>query len=161
MCPCLIVAGIVSIAILLIGVLHKLLKSVCSCMSKLMKKDSFVPDDNISDGSILSYYKTLNKTNSNQNEIVIGLHYTDWCGYCKLMKPVWQQVKNDLAKTHPNVVMVENDEQANPTRGISAYPTIVKFRGGKGRTYKGRADYQQLKEFILSTNIVETSGAAW
>lgn len=125
--------------------------------------EGLVGDPNVVPGPIVSYYRTLTKEQFGENHTVVGLHYTDWCGYCKLMKPIWYELKKELSGNpdYSALVMVENDEQAKPTPGITGYPTIVKYVGGKARIYDGRADKDQLRQFILGTEILTTYGSAW
>lgn len=124
--------------------------------------ESIVPhsDQNVVDRPVRSYYKKMTAEKYGENAVVVGLHYTDWCGYCKRMKPIWEQVKESL-KDHTAVVMVENDEDKNPTPGIDAFPTIYKMRNGKLHKYNDRADFNSLRQFILSTSAGQTYGAAW
>lgn len=118
-------------------------------------------DDNVVAGAVKSYYKTFTKEKYGDNAIVVGLHYTDWCGYCKQMKPVWFQLKKELENGEfSGVVMIENNEEVKRTAGVNSYPTIYKMRNGKMIRYKGRADYNQLREFVLGTsNTVQTYGS--
>jgi len=123
--------------------------------------ESFGANTNIVHGPVNSYYKTFTESEHGKNAIVVGLHYTDWCGYCKQMKPIWEQVKRDLSGPEfSGILMIENDEQAKPTPGIDGYPTILKMQHGKTVKYQGRADYDQLRTFILNaSNMVPTYGA--
>lgn len=100
---------------------------------------------------VQSYYKTYSQKNNASDTIVVGLHYTDWCGYCKRMKPIWYELKKNLSGPEFSaVVMFENDEDANPTAGVSSYPSIFKMRNGLVEKYHGRSDYDQLRAFILA-----------
>lgn len=111
---------------------------------------------------VMSYYKTFEEIDFGKDAIIVGLHYTDWCHYCKLMKPIWFRVKRNLESgPYSAVKMVEVNEDETPTRGINGYPTIIKYRGGKARKYDGLADYNQLREWILSPFQVDTYGSAW
>ena len=99
-----------------------------------------------------SYYKTSPQKHNAEEPIVGGLHYTDWCGYCKRMKPSWYELKKNLSGAEFSaVVMFENDEDANPTAGVSSYPSIFKMRNGLVEKYHGRSGYDQLRAFILAT----------
>lgn len=121
--------------------------------------ENMIGDPNMVPKPIRSYYKSLPESES---KITVGLHYTNWCPYCKKMKPVWEAVKSNLSGDRfKQLVMFENDEEINPTPGVTSYPTIIKYRGGKAREYKGVADYEQLRTWILSPFIVDTYGAAW
>jgi len=95
---------------------------------------------------IISYYTKYGGDDTDR--IVCGLHYTSWCGYCKVMKPVWEQVKSALAGN--NVLLIENDEDTNPQTWVKGYPTIVRLYHGKIQEYKGPANFEQLKAFIMN-----------
>ena len=120
--------------------------------------EGFQGDINMVPQPVLSYYKSLPESTS--DKIVIGMHFTNWCGYCKQMKPVWQEVKASLKmEGNGGVLMFENDEEASPTQGVDSYPTIIKYQGGKARRYRGRADYDELRKFILTPFTVTTFGS--
>ena len=77
---------------------------------------------------------------------VITLHYTNWCGYCKRMKPIWAAVK---AAGRTGVRFVEIDEDVTKTPGITGYPTITKVDElGRKYTYNGPADYDALLTWV-------------
>jgi len=79
----------------------------------------------------------------------VTLHHTSWCSACKVMMPVWLDVKSRLAGRP--IKMVENDEDKFPTEGVAAYPTIYLLdEYGKRYQYHGRADVSQLMQFILA-----------
>lgn len=120
--------------------------------------EGFSPDPNMVDAP-LPYYRKFDEKTYGKDAVIVGFHYTTWCGYCKQMKPVWEAVTNNLRGSA--IKFVSNDEDQAPTPGINSFPTIIKYRGGKARKYDGRADYQQLRSWILAPNIVETAGSAW
>jgi thiol-disulfide isomerase/thioredoxin len=94
---------------------------------------------------------TYNKyTSADGTKIVVGLHHTSWCGACQHMMPIWNRLKRDLAGQ--NIQFVENDEEKNPTSWVSYYPTIVRIKNGKTSMYDGRADYEDLRDFVLNVN---------
>lgn len=114
--------------------------------------EGIVGDANVVPMPIKSYYKSYSQKDYGADTIIVGLHYTDWCGYCKLMKPVWYELKQQLANSqYSAIIMFENDEQVKPTPGVDGYPTIFKMRNGMVTKYKGRADIDQLRSFILET----------
>ena len=79
------------------------------------------------------------------------MYYTSWCHYCKLMKPVWEQIKANLK---PNgIVFAENDEEKQQTEGITGYPTILMIdEYGKKYKYLGQPDVDELTKWIVSPN---------
>ena len=79
----------------------------------------------------------------------ITYHYTNWCGACKLMRPVWDRVR---ASTHivgsNEPRYIENDEDVKKTPGVIHYPTILMVdTDGKKYEYKGGADYTRLSNW--------------
>jgi hypothetical protein len=68
------------------------------------------------------------------------------------MKPVWLNIKKEI-ESNPalsNIIMMENNEDLNKTNGIDRYPTIRKFVNGRCLKYKGYADYDRLRAWILN-----------
>jgi len=128
-------------------------------ITNIFSAEGFQGDVNMVPESVLSYYKSLETEKYGEAKIVVGFHYTNWCGYCKQMKPVWQEVKASLNNSNfSSVVMLENDEEKNPTQGVSMYPTIIKYQDGKARRYKGRYDFDELRSFILTPFTVTSFG---
>lgn len=111
----------------------------------------------------VSTLSAVPKEEYGENAIIVGLHYTTWSVYCDYMMPIWDKLKAEFEADpkFSGIMMVKNDEQLNPTRGIKKYPTIRKYIGGKARDYEGIIDYYRLRNFILSPNIVNTYGSAW
>jgi hypothetical protein len=89
------------------------------------------------------------------DKIVVILHYTDWCSYCAQMKPVWNNIKREILSNPSltNVIMLENNEDINKTSGVDRYPTIRKFVNGRCHKYKGYADYDRLRSWILNARM--------
>jgi|Transcript_9280 protein disulfide-isomerase-like protein len=74
--------------------------------------------------------------------------YAPWCGHCKKLNPVYEQVAEAL-KGEINVAKV--DVTANREIGtrfeIKGFPTIKLLRKGKVYTFKGRRTVDDLVEF--------------
>lgn len=78
---------------------------------------------------------------------VVEFHYTDWCGYCKKMKPIWYSIKGDI----PGVKFVEIDEDKAKTPGITGYPTILLKHNGQTKTFNNVYDSSALKNWIMGS----------
>lgn len=74
---------------------------------------------------------------------VVTLHYTNWCGACTRMKPVWAAVKAKGGAT-----FLEVNEEDSPTEGVNSYPTIYREVGGQKTQYMGGPDPVALQSFI-------------
>lgn len=78
----------------------------------------------------------ISADSSNFNErIANGLtvvdFYADWCGPCKMLAPVLEQVDKELEDV--NFVKVNVDENEDITRqfGIMSIPTLIIFKDGE------------------------------
>jgi thiol-disulfide isomerase/thioredoxin len=99
---------------------------------------------------IIWYFQPSAKETFSSDQKTIVLHYTDWCGACKLMKPIWFQVKQDFSRISEHaLVMIENNEDTSRTPGIRSYPTIIKHHNGNETKYSGGFDVKKLKDWIL------------
>ncbi len=92
----------------------------------------------------------FNGLENNHSEIT--LYYTEWCGYCKLMKPVYFKLKKNLANHGITFKEVDCDKVSVPF--VTGYPTIIKTgTDGKRVKYEGGADYNDLMRFVIGKNI--------
>lgn len=81
------------------------------------------------------------------------LYKADWCGYCKKLKPEWDQCKND-EELKKKIEFVEydadndNDKEECKNAGIKSYPTIRFINSnGEVKPYNGKRTYAALKNF--------------
>lgn len=127
-------------------------------------KDNFAGDPDIIHQAGISYYRTFPRAKYGDKAIIAGFHYSPYDPYSRLMFATWQKLKHDLATSsndYSGVHMFEVNDDNHHYFFVDKMPQIFKWRGGKMREYTGRADYKQLKEFILGTSIVDTYGAAF
>ena len=81
------------------------------------------------------------------------LFYAPWCGHCKKVKPIWEDLAKDLGKEtikSASVAMVDCDENDSTCMrfGIRGYPTILYFRHGKMYKYSGGRTLENFKQFL-------------
>lgn len=80
--------------------------------------------------------------------------YADWCGPCKAMHPVIQQVAQEI-KGRARVIKV-NIDKAGPAAAqynVSAVPTFMLFKNGKAVwRHAGMIDKQSLLQTIWSNS---------
>ena len=68
----------------------------------------------------------------NSNDLVLVDFYADWCGPCKMMSPILQEVKTNL-KEAVKIIKVNVDQHQDlashfMVRGV---PTLMLFKNGK------------------------------
>jgi len=82
--------------------------------------------------------------------------YAPWCGHCKSLAPVWEELGQKY-KDHPNIVIAMSDATANEFESVEVqgFPTLKFFpAGGEMQDYNGG---RTLDDFI---KFLEPEGAA-
>jgi protein disulfide-isomerase A1 len=78
--------------------------------------------------------------------------YAPWCGHCKKLAPIWDQVAADF-KDIPNLVLAKMDSTANEVEGVevSGYPTLKFYpRGQKSAPidFDGGREVEDIKNWL-------------
>jgi len=84
---------------------------------------------------------------------VIIMWSASWCPYCQSMKPIFQQVMNDLSSTGIQFSIKEDDP--NRPNYVNSFPTIMMYDSGKMMKYTGLQNYQQLMLWCQSISQTE------
>ncbi len=99
--------------------------------------------------------KHLTKTNFNEeidNGLVLVDFYADWCGPCKMIAPILQE----LSETHADkvtIVKVNVDEEGELAQrfDVMSIPTLILFKDGKPVNRKmGFMPKPELEKLIAS-----------
>lgn len=80
-----------------------------------------------------------------EDKPTIYYHYTAWCGYCKKMKPLWDEVKAEMSN---DAFFLANDEDQTQTPGVNSYPTIIAHMNGEKIKYDGGYNKKELLAFV-------------
>lgn len=68
----------------------------------------------------------------NQNTPTLVDFYADWCGPCKMMPPILDEVKKNLGSgVHILKVDVDKNQKAARKYKIQSIPTLMLFKNGK------------------------------
>ncbi len=68
----------------------------------------------------------------NSNQLVLLDFFATWCGPCKMMTPILEQVKKSLGETVRIVkVDVDRNTAAAQQFQVQGVPTLILFRAGK------------------------------
>jgi protein disulfide-isomerase A1 len=82
--------------------------------------------------------------------------YAPWCGHCKSLAPVWEEL-GEKFKDHPNIVIAMSDATANEFADVEVqgFPTLKFFpAGGEMQDYNGGRTLEDFVKFL------EPEGAA-
>ena len=81
--------------------------------------------------------------------------YAPWCGHCKKLNPIWDELGDSLADSD-HVVIAKVDATANTLPkeiNVKGYPTLIWFpAGGAGSeqvTFNGERDLESLTKFVV------------
>lgn len=96
-------------------------------------------------------YSSYGGGNSGQGQLV--LFYTDWCGYCKDLKPIWAKLQKEFGST---LVSVDADKHSflKKSYGVRGYPSIYWCPKGASNSatiaeqYNGSRDEESIRDFI-------------
>ena len=99
--------------------------------------------------------KMKNNINNNINNkdfpVKITLYQADWCKYCKLFKPIWDELKdafifigkvNYAEYNSDNTTIMEKEE-------ITTFPTIKITTNGETEIYKGEREFNVLFTYVM------------
>ena len=84
------------------------------------------------------------------NQITLVDFFATWCGPCKMMHPVLEQLKDDLGDSIRIMkIDVDKNESLSETYRIQSVPTLMLFKEGKQFwRQSGAMRVQELKDLI-------------
>lgn len=96
--------------------------------------------------------KTFNDIVMDDNKDVLVEFYAPWCGHCKKLAPIWDQVATDL-KEVTNLVIAKIDSTANEVENVEirGYPTLKFFPKGNKQNpveYDGGREADDIKNWL-------------
>mmetsp|Transcript_17721 Transcript_17721/g.12648 ORF Transcript_17721/g.12648 Transcript_17721/m.12648 type:complete len:123 (+) Transcript_17721:98-466(+) len=82
--------------------------------------------------------------------------YAPWCGHCKKLAPVWEELAESL-KDVPNLVIAKFDATANEVDGleIRGYPTLKFYpmgKSGQAIDYDDERDLEGFKKWLSNNS---------
>mmetsp|Transcript_7357 Transcript_7357/g.10514 ORF Transcript_7357/g.10514 Transcript_7357/m.10514 type:complete len:210 (-) Transcript_7357:761-1390(-) len=81
--------------------------------------------------------------------------YAPWCGHCKKLTPVWEELESTIATEHSDegivIAKVDGPENRDVMKRfeITGFPTLKYIAGGKVYEYSGARSLDAMKEFVL------------
>ena len=76
--------------------------------------------------------------------------YADWCGPCKMMAPIIEEIAEEVKETvKVGKVNVDNNQELAIKYDVMSIPTIMVFENGKvRRTFIGVIDKQEILDVL-------------
>ena len=107
--------------------------------------------------------KTFDQIAMDDSKDVFVKFYAPWCGHCKKLAPVWDEL-GEAYKDNSNIVIAKFDATANEAEGVNVrgYPTLIFYPKGDKKNpvnYDGERDLEGFKKW-LSENAPTLKGDA-
>ncbi|XP_035468730.2 protein disulfide-isomerase TMX3 isoform X4 [Scophthalmus maximus] len=103
--------------------------------------------------AVLAFVEDLDDTfkETRVNDIWLVDFYAPWCGYCKKLEPVWNEVGLELKSSGSPVRVGKMDATAysgmSSEFGVRGYPTIKLLKGDLAYNYKGPRTKDDIVDF--------------
>ena len=70
----------------------------------------------------------------NSGKLVLVDFWATWCGPCKMLAPILEEVSEEIDANEVEIVKLDIDENVKLARkyGVMSVPTVVAFKDGKG-----------------------------
>ncbi|XP_015922648.1 protein disulfide-isomerase TMX3 [Parasteatoda tepidariorum] len=83
------------------------------------------------------------------NGMWLVMFYAPWCGHCKNLEPVWNQVAQSLVDTEIRVGRIDCTRFTNVAHefSVAGFPTILFIKGHKTVEYRGDRERTEIVEF--------------
>ncbi|MEJ2686044.1 MAG: thioredoxin TrxA [Gammaproteobacteria bacterium] len=88
----------------------------------------------------------------NSSEPVLVDYWAEWCGPCKMIAPILDEIAEEYAgKVRVATLNIDDNPQTPPNYGIRGIPSLMLFKGGNVEATKvGALSKSQLTAFIDS-----------
>jgi thioredoxin 1 len=81
------------------------------------------------------------------DEVVVVDFYAEWCGPCKMLKPILEEVSNESVTVYS--VNVDDNKDLSTKYQISSIPTVLLFKAGKQiDQFVGLKDKDEILELV-------------
>lgn len=85
----------------------------------------------------------------NSNQTVIVDFYADWCGSCKMMSPIIDEIAKEMPEIKVGKVNVDNNGDLAMKYNVSSIPTIMIIKNGEvSKTFVGVTEKETIKGAI-------------
>ncbi len=90
----------------------------------------------------------------NSKETILVDFWAEWCGPCKMLAPILEQLSEDMGSDIKIFKMnIDENPESPSSLGIRSIPTMMLYKGGKQiGTKVGVLPKNSIKEWIESTN---------
>lgn len=85
------------------------------------------------------------------NQTVLIDFYADWCGPCKMVSPIVEQIAKEHEKVKVVKINIDNNQELAVKYGVTAIPTLIVIKNGDEATRTvGVASKSEIEAMIFS-----------
>ncbi len=90
----------------------------------------------------------------NQDKLTLVDFSAEWCGPCKMMKPILNDLKNKIGD-NATIIKVDVDKSPNAAveYNIKGVPTLILFKNGEIKWRQSGVVQANMLEIIISNNL--------
>ena len=121
-----------------------------------LKSEPVLPEDTANPVVVLKGTSFADLVINNDKDVFVEF-YAPWCGHCKNLAPIWDQLGEKYSK-HDQVVIAKMDSTANEidieSVAVKGFPTLFFFKGNDKANpvkYEGARELKDLLEFTKKT----------
>lgn len=90
----------------------------------------------------------------NQDQLTLVDFSAEWCGPCKMMKPILDELKNKIGNNATIIkVDVDKSPQAAKEYNIKGVPTLILFKNGEIKWRQSGVVQANMLEQIINNNL--------
>ena len=119
-----------------------------------------LPEENSEEHVQTLVYKNFDKIVKDETKDVLVEFYAPWCGHCKALAPLYEEVAAAFSKVD-SVVIAKIDATENyvdPTYNIRGFPTLLFFPADNKDApirYEGDRDFPSISQFVFKNAVVK------
>jgi protein disulfide-isomerase A1 len=115
-----------------------------------LKSEEPSPEDTAGDVTVLKGKSFQELVIDNDKDVLVKF-YAPWCGHCKNIAPIWEELGTKL-KDNENIVIAKMDSTANEidVKGVDVkgFPTLMFFKGNDKKNPKSYGGGRTLDDFV-------------
>lgn len=87
-----------------------------------------------------------------KDEVVILQYYAEWCNPCQMLKPILEEISNEMTEVKFYRVDIEKHRELAAQAGVQSIPTVVLYKDGSEASREKGFKPKHLVEAWINAN---------